>query len=59
MTEVQRRLIPYGVAGLAILAAFLLRLGLNDVLYNSVVGLIFTPAILIAAMLGGLCPPLS
>ncbi len=58
MTEVQRRLIPYGVAGLAILAAFLLRLGLNDVLYNSVVGLIFTPAILIAAMLGGLVPAL-
>ena len=58
MTEVQRRLIPYGVAGLAVLAAFLLRLGLNDILLNSVVGLMFTPAILIAAMLGGLLPAL-
>lgn len=56
MTEVQRKLVPYGVAGLAILAAFLLRLGLNDILFNSVVGLLFTPAILIAAMLGGLIP---
>jgi len=56
VTEVQRKLVPYGVAGLAILAAFLLRLGLNDILVNSVVGLLFTPAILIAAMLGGLVP---
>lgn len=56
VTEVQRKLVPYGVAGLAILAAFLLRLGLNDIVLNSVVGLLFTPAILIAAMLGGLVP---
>lgn len=56
MTEVRRKLVPYGVAGLAVLAAFLLRLGLNDILYNSVVGLMFTPAILIAAMLGGMVP---
>ena len=58
MGNVQRKLVPYGVAGLAIAAAFLLRLGLNDVLLNSVVGLLFTPAILIAAMLGGLVPGL-
>lgn len=58
MAKIRGKLIPYGVAGLAILAAFLLRLGLNDVLPNSVVGLLFTPAILIAAMLGGLIPGL-
>ncbi|MHB1110397.1 MAG: PAS domain S-box protein, partial [Devosia sp.] len=51
-------LVPYGVAGLALVAAFLLRLGLNDVLMNSIVGMLFTPAILIAAMLGGLGPGL-
>jgi len=58
VAKVRGKLIPYGVAGLAILAAFLLRLGLNDLLLNSVVGLLFTPAILIAAMLGGLVPGL-
>ena len=58
MRNLRGKLIPFGVAGLAIIAAFLLRLGLNDVLRDSVVGLLFTPAILMAAMLGGLAPGL-
>jgi two-component system, LuxR family, sensor kinase FixL len=56
VTKVQSQIVPYVFAGVAVLAAALLRLALHDVLENSVAGLLFAPAILIAAMLGGLLP---
>jgi two-component system, LuxR family, sensor kinase FixL len=56
VTRVQSQLVPYGLAGVAVLAAVMLRLALDNVLDDAVVGLLFAPAILIAAMLGGLTP---
>ena len=56
MTRVQSQFVPYGLAAVAVLAAVMLRLVLDDILDEAVVGLLFAPAILIAAMLGGLTP---
>lgn len=56
VTKAQSQLIPYGLAAVAALAALMLRIALDTVLDEAVVGLLFTPAILIAAMLGGLTP---
>jgi two-component system sensor kinase FixL len=50
--------LAYLLAGAAILVTFLLRAGINSVFPGSTVGLLFTPAILIGAMLGGLAPGL-
>lgn len=58
MTPIQGALVPYAISGLAIVAAFLLRLSLDNLLADAVVGLMFVPAILLAAMLGGIIPGL-
>ncbi|MDB5561685.1 MAG: sensor histidine kinase [Hyphomicrobiales bacterium] len=53
-----RTVLAYALAGGAILITFLLRAGINGILPGSAVGLLFTPAILVGAMLGGLAPGL-
>ncbi len=49
---------PYLVAAALLVMAFLVRFALNDVAPGRSAGLLFTPAILAAAMLGGLVPGL-
>jgi two-component system sensor kinase FixL len=46
----------YWVAGAMIAATFVLRYAVEHVVPQSAVGLLFTPAILVAAMIGGLVP---
>jgi two-component system sensor kinase FixL len=58
VARMQGTFVPYAISAVAILAAFLLRLSLDSVLADSVVGLLFVPAILVAAMFGGLIPGL-
>jgi two-component system sensor kinase FixL len=58
VTRLQGTLVPYVISAIAILAAFLLRLSLDNALADAVVGLMFVPAILIAAMFGGMIPGL-
>jgi len=49
---------PYAVGTALALVSFLLRYTLKDALPESAVGLLFTPAILVATMMGGLIPGL-
>lgn len=49
---------PYLAAAVLVLVTFALRFVIRDMLSESAVGLLFTPAILIVAMLGGLLPGL-
>ena len=49
---------PYVVGTALALLAFLIRYTLKDVLPESAVGLLFTPAILVTAIIGGLLPGL-
>jgi len=50
--------LPYAAAVALVAAIFALRLAVHGLLPGSAVGLLFTPAILAAAMLGGLLPGL-
>lgn len=52
------RWLPYVVTTAFVLVIFVVRYTLQDQLPSSAVGLLFTPAILVAAMLGGLMPGL-
>lgn len=54
----QQPWLPYAAAVALVAAIFALRLGVQGLLPGSAVGLLFTPAILGAAMLGGLLPGL-
>lgn len=54
----QQPWLPYGAAVALVAAIFALRLAVHGLLPGSAVGLLFTPAILVAAMLGGLLPGL-
>lgn len=54
----KRRWAPYAAAIVLVVLAFGIRYLIRDVLNESAVGLLFTPAILVAAMLGGLLPGL-
>ena len=47
---------PYAAGAILVLITFGLRYFVHDLLPQSAVGLLFTPAILVAAMLGGLLP---
>ncbi|HTN60200.1 MAG TPA: PAS domain-containing sensor histidine kinase, partial [Devosia sp.] len=58
MTRLQEPWIAYPLAGIMIAVMFALRLSLNEILPNSSIGLLFTPAILVATMLGGFAPGL-
>lgn len=58
MASLQGRWNAYALAGAMIIVAFLVRLGIDEVLPNSAVGLLFAPAILVGASLGGLLPGL-
>jgi two-component system sensor kinase FixL len=58
LAVLQARLAPYAASGVIIAIAFLFRLGIHSALPGSAVGLLFTPAILVAAMLGGFAPGL-
>ncbi len=49
---------PYAIAVVLVLATFAIRLIVRDLLAESAVGLLFAPAILAVAMLGGLLPGL-
>lgn len=49
---------PYLAALLLVLAAFVLRYSIHDLLPYSAVGLVFVPAVLVAAIMGGLLPGL-
>ncbi len=49
---------PYAIAVVLVLGTFALRLVIRDTLAESAVGLLFTPTILAAAILGGLLPGL-
>lgn len=53
-----RRWMPYALAAGMVLAVFAIRFAVQDHLPASAVGLLFTPAILFAAMQGGLLPGL-
>ena len=59
MTDLQGMLRSYAAAGALILAAVLVRLVLQTTLGFSGSGLLFTPAILVGAMMGGLAPGLA
>lgn len=54
----QGQVMAYVLAGALILAGFLVRLGLEGLLPMTAVGLFFTPAILVGAILGGFVPAL-
>ena len=54
----RQRWAPYVAALLLICVIGSIRLAIHDLLPSSAVGLLFTPAILAAAMLGGLAPGL-
>lgn len=56
MISLPSRWNAYALASIMIVAAFLLRLGINEILPNSVVGLLFAPAILVGAIMGGFVP---
>ena len=58
MASLQGQRNAYALTGALIVAAFLARLGIDEVLPNSAVGLLFAPAILVGAFLGGLVPGL-
>jgi two-component system sensor kinase FixL len=47
---------PYVVGTTLVVLTFAVRFGLQDALTESAVGLLFTPAILVTAMIGGLLP---
>lgn len=47
---------PYVVALFLVLAIFIVRHAVDDLVPGSAVGLVFVPAVLIASMLGGLLP---
>lgn len=49
---------PYAAAVILVLFTSLFRLAIRDLLSESAVGLLFTPTILVAAMLGGMVPGL-
>ena len=51
-----RKLAPYLVALFMVLAIFMVRYAVDDLVPQSAVGLVFVPAVLIASMLGGLAP---
>lgn len=50
---------PYALAIVLVLVTVAIRLAIRDLLSESAVGLLFTPSILIVAMLGGLWPGLA
>lgn len=50
------RWLPYFVALLLVLLIFIARYTVNEYLPSSAIGLLFTPAILVAAIMGGLLP---
>jgi len=58
MARLQAHLTAYILAGATLLVAFLLRLALGNIVPESAVGLLFAPAILVGAMLGGFRPGL-
>ncbi|MBL8591564.1 MAG: PAS domain S-box protein [Devosia sp.] len=53
---VKGRWAPYLVALFMVLAIFMVRYAIDDLVPRSAVGLIFVPAVLVASMLGGLVP---
>jgi len=53
---VKGRWAPYVVALFMVLAIFMVRYAVDELVPRSAVGLIFVPAVLVAAMLGGLWP---
>lgn len=53
-----RRWVPYAAAVALVVATFLIRLALRDVISDGAVELLFTPSILVVAILGGLTPGL-
>jgi two-component system sensor kinase FixL len=58
MTRLQEPWIAYPLVGVMIAATFGARVGLNEILPNSSVGLLFTPTILVATLIGGFAPGL-
>ncbi|MEQ8601046.1 MAG: PAS domain S-box protein [Devosia sp.] len=58
MISLKGRWTAYVLSGALILVAFLIRFSIHDVLPNSAIGLLFTPAILVGAIAGGLVPGL-
>jgi two-component system sensor kinase FixL len=58
MLELRGQRFAYAVAVAMLVATFLLRFAIHDVVPSSAVGLLFTPAILAAAVLGGFVPAL-
>ncbi|KQX38158.1 PAS domain-containing sensor histidine kinase [Devosia sp. Root436] len=58
MISLRGRWTAYALSGALILTAFLVRFGIHDALPNSAIGLLFTPAILVGAIVGGLVPGL-
>jgi two-component system sensor kinase FixL len=58
MARLQGQLTAYVVAGAVLAVSFIFRLVLHTVLPGSAVGLVFTPAILLAAIIGGMLPGL-
>lgn len=54
----RNRWAPYGVAFVLVFVTLAFRYAIHDVLSTSAVGLLFTPAILVVAMMGGLLPGL-
>lgn len=58
MISLQGRWTAYALSGTLILVAFVVRFGIHDALPNSAIGLLFTPAILVGAIAGGLLPGL-
>ena len=58
MLELQGQRTAYIAAGVVLAATFLLRLTINDVVPSSAVALLFVPAVLAAAALGGAAPAL-
>ncbi|MDF2984383.1 MAG: hypothetical protein K0Q69_4155 [Devosia sp.] len=53
---VKGRWAPYLVALFMVLAIFMVRYAVDELVPSSAVGLVFVPAVLVAAMLGGLLP---
>ena len=58
MISLQGKWNAYALAGAMIAVALLVRLSIDELLPNSAVGLLFAPAILVGAFLGGLVPGL-